>query len=234
MDRIQIKNILISMRTKENEGAVNNLLGKIDVMDDSLLQSVIKQVGENEEAIRKLLEKKIRERQNVTSEEHKPINSMFSYGVSGNCIHLHLSADLHQMLADKGISATIDTVNLYLLDAIERIRALKNNGYYKFEGKTSLYMISPILLGREMDFLKSLDFKTKTYKRRELSSEEFVKENPEAMLAIHIFGKDKNVGTAKIEFETIQTEEWQEKRRARVKEFSDKGICLKESKSTEK
>lgn len=234
MNKVQIKNILISMRKKENEEIINNLLGKIDIMDDSSLQNAVRQVGETEEAIREFFQKKIEENQNANLEEHKPINSMFSYGVSGNCIHLHLPIDLHQMLADRGISGTIDIVNLYLLDAIERIKELKNDGDYRFHGKDSIYMISPILLGRELKFLRGLDFETRTYRKKELISEEFVKENPEAMLAIHIFGKDKNVGTAKIGFETIQSKDWQEKRKAKVKEFASRGIILNESKSIER
>ena len=87
MDKIQIKNILISMRNEQNEGIVNNLLGRVDIMDESSFQSVIKQVGETEEAIRKFLQKKIEERNNSNLQEHKPINQMFSYGISGNCIH---------------------------------------------------------------------------------------------------------------------------------------------------
>lgn len=219
------------MRNKENEEIINNLLGKIDMLDDSLLQSAIKQVGETEEAIRSFFQKKIEERQNSNLENHKTINSMFSYGITGNCIHLHLPTDLHNMLADNGISRTIDTVNLYLLDAIEKIRKLKNDGYYKFQEKDSIYMISPILLGRELKFLKGLDFETKVYRKKELSNEDFVQENPEAMLAIHIFGTDKNVGTAKIGFEVLQSEEWQEKMKAKVKEFATRGINLTDSKS---
>lgn len=226
MDKIQIKNILISMRNEKNEEIVNNLLGKIDMMDDSSLQSAIKQVGKSEEAIRKFFKKKIEERKNSNLEEHKSINRMFSYGISGNCIHLHLPTDLHQMLENKGISGTIDTVNLYLLDAIERIRGMKEDGYYRFQGKDNIYMISPILLGRELKFLKKLDFETKTYKRKQLNDESFVKETPEAMLAINIFGKDKNVGIAKIDFKTLQSEVWQEKRKSKLKEFASRGISL--------
>lgn len=231
MDRVQIKDILISMRNEENEEIINNLLGKIDMWDDSSIQSAIKQVGETEESIRSFFQQKIEKRQSSNLEKHKTINSMFSYGITGNCIHLHLSTDLHNMLADKGISRTIDTVNLYLLDAIEKIRKLKNDGYYKFQEKDSIYMISPILVRRELKFLKGLDFETKAYRKKELNDETFVKGTSEEMLAIHIFGKDKNVGTAKIGFEVLQSEEWQEKVKAKVKEFAARGINLTDSKS---
>ena len=60
---------------------------------------------------------------------------MFFYGMSENNIHLHLPVDLHQMISQKGISGTIDTVNLYLLDAIDRLKALKDASYINFKGK---------------------------------------------------------------------------------------------------
>ena len=35
MDKKDIKAILMSMRTTENDGMINKLLGKIDMMDDT-------------------------------------------------------------------------------------------------------------------------------------------------------------------------------------------------------
>jgi len=171
MKRREIKAILMSMRTSENDEIVNKLLGKIDMMDDISLQKAVEQVGGTEEAVRNFFEKKINERQNDNTQEHTPINEMFSYGISGGCIHLHLPTDLHQMISQKGISGTIDTVNLYLLDAIDRIKNLKDEGYHKLQERDSIYMISPILLGRELKFLKGLDFETRIYTKKELSKE---------------------------------------------------------------
>lgn len=163
MNKRDIKAILMSMRTSENDEMINKLLGKIDMMDDISLQKAVEQVGGTEEAVRNFFEKKINERQNDNTQEHTPINEMFSYGISGGCIHLHLPTDLHQMISQKGISGTIDTVNLHLLDAIDRIKVLKDEGYHKFQERDSIYMISPILLGREMKFLYGLDFETRIY-----------------------------------------------------------------------
>lgn len=234
MNKKEIKDILMSMRTPENENMVNKLLGKLDLLDENSLQNAVKQVGGTEDSVRAYFEKKLTERQHQHSDEHKPINGMFSYGISGNCIHLHLPMDLHQMIAERGISRTIDTVNLNLLDAIDRITRLKNDGFHQFQEKDSLYMISPILLGRELRFLEGLDFETHTYKKKQLSDEAFIQENPEAKLATHIFGQGQNVGTAKIMFDTIQTQEWQEKKQQVVKDFAEKGITLQDDKDIEK
>lgn len=220
------------MRTTENENQVNNLLGKIDLLPEDKLQIMIAQIGDNEESIKRYLKEKLSERNNNAHEEHTPINNMFAYGIAGNSIHLHMPVDLHEMMAKKGIKKTVDTVNLYLLDAIERIKKLKNDNFYRFNGKDSIYMISPILVGREIKFLESLDFDTHLYKKKDLQSEAFVTENPEAQLAIHIFGRDHNVGTAKIGLEVINSQQWQTKRKQMVENFEKQGIKLKEDEKT--
>ena len=51
MEKKDIKNILISMRTAENESLVNNLLGKIDMMDPNTLHEMIQKIG-NSSAVR--------------------------------------------------------------------------------------------------------------------------------------------------------------------------------------
>lgn len=153
---------------------------------------------------------------------------MFTYGISGSCIHLHLPGDLHQMITTKGARGTMDTVNLHLLDAIDKIQRLRSDGFYKFQEKESIYMISPILLGREMKFLESMDFTTHSYKKKDLQDDEFVAEHAEANLAVHIFGKCNHIGTASIKFDTIQTNEWQEKKKQKIQDFEKKGITLED------
>lgn len=226
LNKKDIKRILMSMRTNENENQVNNLLGKLDLLSEEKLQGMIAQIGDNEENIRKYIEGKLSARNNDVNEEHTPINNMFTYGISGSCIHLHMPVDLYEMMSKNGIKKTVDTVNLYLLDAIERIRKLQNNGYYRFYGKDSIYMISPILVGREMKFLEDLDFETHSYRKKELQSEEFVTQHPEAQLAVHIFGKNSNVGSARIGLDVINSQEWQDKREKKVEEFKEQGITI--------
>lgn len=229
MNKQEIRNILMSMRTQENDILINNLLGKIDIIDEQSLQTALEKVGNNEEGVRKFFERKLSERNHNQNEEKYPINDMFTYGISGNCIHFHLPGDLHQMLSEKGISVTMDFVNLQLLDAIDKIKKLRDNGFYRFQGKDSIYMISPILIGREMNFLDSMDFHTQSYRKKDLSNDKFIEDNPEAKLAIDIFGKDKNIGTVSISFETISSQEWQDKKRQKVQEFAQKGITLQDN-----
>lgn len=227
MEKTEIKNILFSMRTADNEEIINNLLGKIDLLSEENMQTILEKIGDNEEDVREYFQNKINFKQEH-HESHTPINKMFSYGVSGNTIHLHMPVDLHEMFEKIGVSNTIDTVNLYLLDAIDRIRKMQSEGFYKFLAKDSIYMISPILLKRELKFLNELDFKTQTYKKKELQDRQFVAEHPESQLAIRIFGNEKDVGTAKIGLDIINSKEWQEKKSKQIQMFNEKGIKLED------
>lgn len=224
MDKKQVKSILMSMRTTENEEKVNYLLGKIDMMKESEIQQRLETIGNTEGSVREFLSKKIDE--NTQDDKKYPINDMFTYGISGNCIHLHLPTDLHESLMKEGPSKTMARVNLYLLDAIDRIKRLKDEGFYKFQNKNSIYMISPALIRPEIKFLKGLDFTTQIYIKSELSDDAFVVHNPEAMLAVHLFGKDSNVGTASIDFDIINSPKWQAKKKQVIKELESKGVTI--------
>ena len=232
MGKKEVKKILMSLRNNDNENQINNLLGKIDLLPEEKLQHMITQIGDDEESIRKYLQEKLIQTQNTRQEKHAPINKMFEYGISGSCIHLHMPVDLHEMMSQKGLKKTFDTVNLYLLDAIERIRKLQNEGFYKFKCKDSIYMISPILVGKEIKFLEELDFETHSYRKKELQNEDFIIEHPEAQLAIHIFGSNSNVGTAKIGFDVINSEQWQTKKAEKIQQFKNQGIELEDDDKT--
>lgn len=227
MKEQEIKNIIISLRTRENNGIVDNILGKLDLMPEEQLGKIVKKIGDNEYSLRNYLKDKISNMQESMNDEKYPVNDMFTYGISGNCIHLHMPVDLHQMMRQKGAKATIDTVNLYLLDAIDKIKTLKDNEYYKFKEKDSIYMISPILrLKKEMEFLKDLDFKMHVYKKEDLKNETSRESNEKVKLAYNIFGSNQDVVDAIIGFDILDCDEWKEKKKLKIKEFKDKGITL--------
>ncbi len=232
MEKKDIKNILISMRTAENEAMVNNLLGKIDMMDSNTLQETIRKIGNDEASIRGFLKSKLSNIHEQQTDEKYPINSMFTYGISGNCIHLHLPVDLHQMISKYGVSATIANVNLQLIDAIDKIKRLKDDGFYRFSGKDSIYMISPILIGREMKFLNEIGFRTRIHSKKDLKDPKYVEKTPEAKLANHIFGSDKNVGTAIIDFDTMSKEEWKQIINEKTAELEHKAAPINISEKT--
>ena len=147
---------------------------------------------------------------------------MFTYGISGNCVHLHLPMDLHQMISQHGISATIANVHLQLIDAIEKIGKLKADSFYRFNNVDSIYMISPILVKREINFLNDLGFTTNIHSKKKLKDSKYLEEVPEAQLATHIFGNDKNVGSALIKIDTILGEQWKQLAKKKVEELENK------------
>lgn len=234
MNKEEVKNILISIRTPENEKLVNYLLGEIDIMDEASIEQATAKLGNNKESIKDFFTKKIAERQLNQNEEKYPINDMFTYGIAGDCIHLHLPTDLHESIAKNGISKTIDLVNLHLLDAIDKIKVLKDENFYRFKGKNSIYMISPAVIKREIKFLEELDFTTHSYSKKQLNDDEFVQENPEAELATQIFGKGKNVGTASIGFDVINSKEWQDKKKEVIEKLKTRGISIDTNKENAK
>ena len=236
MNKEDVIRILKSIKISENEHRVNFILGAIKTIPDEKLETMIAKIGNTEESIRNYLKNRIEGNNNnkeQREDKHVPINKMITYGVGNKCIHLHMPVDLHEMINEKGISTTIDIVNLYLLDAIEKLRHLQNDGYNKLQGKTFIYMISPILVGRESKFLSKLDFNIASYTKKELKDNDFVLENPEAQLAINLFGRNMNVGSAQIGMNVINSPEWQEKKKLVIKKFAEKGITLEDKDNQE-
>jgi len=225
MSREDIKRILMSLSTAENDTKVNFLLGKIDMIPDDKLETMIDEIGATEEDIRAFFEGKVR----IDTEEHIPINSMFSYGVNGSTVHLHLPVELKETIDSLGIRKTIDLVNLHMLDAIDRLMALKRDGYYRLKGTDEFYMISPALISSELKALSDMDFETNTMRRKELSDPEILAKSHEHQLAFTVFGSNHNVGSAKIKMDVVDSKEWQDKKRAMMKKYEEEGLVLSDS-----
>lgn len=159
-------------------------------------------------------------------DKHTKINEMISYGFAGKCVHLHLPVDLKEDLHTLGVRQTIDKVNLYLVDAIEKINEQKKKGTKHFKNKNSIYMISPALIPTELKILEEFGFTTKFFYKGDLQSNNFVKEDREAILARKIFGQHNNVGTANLEFKNIDTEKFKEAKKALVERCEKAGITI--------
>lgn len=226
MKKKEIKNMLIEMRKTENEANINYLLGKIDMMEEKEIEEITKKFENDTSKIKELLISKLQEIRGRDENEKIPINEMFTYGITGNCVHLHLPIDLHKSMSKNGIKKTIALVNLYMLDAIERLKEMKNDGYYKFKYKDNIYMISPAMIKSELKILEKLGFDTRYYKKNDLKRQEFINKNEEAALAEKIFGKDRDIGVASITFDKINTNEYKEKKDNLIKEINDKGITI--------
>lgn len=225
MNKDDVKRILMSMRTTENAVRVNYLLGQIDMMTDEQIKTEVEKAGGTEDGVRAVLTSRIG---NTSREEEPdvPLNKYITYRMTGDCIHLHLPHQLKDVMQKLGPRKTMDLVNVYLLDALERVRQLKNNGFHKFIDKKNIYMISPILVKRELDELADVDFKTALYTKKQLQDPSFVAATPEAQLATHIFGNKTNVGTAVISLDILNTPEWQAKRKAKLEDLKGRGATM--------
>lgn len=155
---------------------------------------------------------------------------MFTYGVSGDCVHLHLPGKLETTIKERGMLKTFYTVNLYLLDAIQKIGKKKQEEFETFKKCTKIYMVSPILIKKELEFLKQLDFDVQLHKIGPEDNSSIAK------LIRAIFGDRIDskgfirAGEATLDFERIFTPEWQEKKAEMVEKCSRKGICIEEDK----
>lgn len=231
MKREDILKILVSLTNDENRKIVAELMYKVNNLSDEQIKAILNSVGNSRSRVTAFIKDNISkqlEKEKEKNNQQRPINKMFTYGISGKTIHLHMPVKLMDEMKTKGITGTVALVNLYLLDALDKLKELKNSGNREFKDKNQIYMISPILIDRELKFLDELDFATKLYSKKDLQSNIFLLENKEAQLAVTIFGNQKNVGTASISFDTLNNERWAQKKEKKVKELESKGYSIQE------
>lgn len=224
MDKAYVMSLLMSMRNEENADAVNNLLGTLDMKSEEEVQKLIKNHGGTKEAVKSVLENAIVKKMRTNEEKHQPINDMITYGRTRGTLHLHLPGNLMRVMKERGLTGTMDLVNAKLLDALERIGKMKQVDDPRTKGVDQVFMISPILIKRELEFLEQFDFQTGLITKKQLKDPKFVAEHPETELPIRIFGTDRNVGFAKLPIEMLQDKNWQEKKNVKMQEFKDKGV----------
>lgn len=239
MNRKELKNILNSMENNQNRDAIIMLLGKIDMLPDEKIEDITKQY--NSKQIKEIIKGKIEETQsaqNISSDKTK-VNDFIEYGISENCVHLHLPGDFHAMFKKMGNVKASATIGNYLVDAINKINQKRNDGEKMLEQCFGIYMISPIFYApafyprklRENNKIKIkppilklfelMGAETHGYTTEELNREGFLETNSEAALAGKIFGKNKDIGTASISFDKINSRKFQRKLN-KVSKFLDK------------
>ena len=232
-----VKSIARSLRTKENQVFVNGLLGYIDVMTDEQFSSIFNSICQTcaeksidpKIIIKKELETKIQNMQNQGNRENYSLNGAFQCNRRGNSVLLHMPIKFTKPFGNTAsFHEAMDAYNPYLLDAIDKLRKLKENGYHLLDGVDNIEMYSPILMKDELDWLKDLGFETNYHKKGNIKDPDYVKENPEAKIGIKQFG-GRSFGTAKISFEKVNSKEFQEKKRQRQKEFEERGITLSDT-----
>lgn len=225
MNKNDVKKLLFSIRTLENQAEVNNMLGKIDMMTDEEIENKTKNFSK--EQLEQFFKSKI---ENRTNSYFTKVNDFFEYGISGECVHLHLPGDFHKMFEKLGKVKASATIAKNLIDAATKINNQRNSGDSRLANCTSLYMISPIFYSptfypkilRNKDvrdnkkietpifkIFKLMGLETNTYTREELQNSEFVQNNKEAKLAAKNFGTNKDVGAAILSFEKFNSKKFQ-------------------------
>lgn len=239
MNKKEVKGILFSIRTPENEAVVNYVLGEIDMKTDEEVEEIVKKLliefnmekGQEIEAIERFIEKKKeKESQNRSEFPFKKINEFFEYGINGDCVHFHLPGDFHSMFQKYGIVKASAEIAKKLIDAANRINNQRKMGDQRLEKCSSMYMISPIFYSptfypkvlRDKNIranikietpifkiFKLMGLETATYTREELQNDDFVKNNKEAALAVKNFGNNRDVGAAILSFEKFNSKKFQ-------------------------
>ena len=167
MKKDEIKQLLMSMRTRENDASVTYLLGLIDMISEKDLSIRLQELNINPENIKPFLVERIAkvQKQQEHSEHFTSVNKMFCYGRTGNTIHMHLiPKDLRGIKARLGDEAFYQFYKDQLEDFLARLQETFRND----STITSLFAVSPIFFNPNISTL-----------HEDLGFDEIIEVNPE-------------------------------------------------------
>ena len=143
MEKQKLKEMLMSMRTAENDASVNYLLGLIDTISDEDLQSKFKESKVNEENVEDFLAEQIKkvQTQQEQGKQFTNVNQMFCYGRIGDTLHMHLiPKDLRGLKSKLGDEAFYQFFKDQLEDFLSRLQdTFRDDNSIK-----TLFAVSPI------------------------------------------------------------------------------------------
>ena len=152
MNKNEIKELLIKMRTLENESAVNYLLGLVDMKSDKNLETILIKYNIDEENISDFLATRIKnfQIQQEQSEHFISVNKMFCFGRTGNTIHMHLiPKDLRGIKKQLGDEDFYQFYRRQLEDFLSRLQDIvRNDNTIK-----TLFAVSPIFFNEKITLL---------------------------------------------------------------------------------
>ena len=190
MKKDEIKQLLMNMRTSDNEPAVNYLLGSIDMMSDEEIYAKMKQLNINEENIEQFLASKVMQiqMQNDEPEHFIGVNKMFCYGRTGDTIHMHLiPKDLRNLKKQLGDEAFYQFYQDQLEDFLSRLQDIFRND----TSMKTLFAVSPIFFNSNISMAhENLGFDTITEIDTENNSDEISKEQKQYFLDMFNQNKD--------------------------------------------
>ena len=234
MTKKELKTLLITLKIEnpENEAKINKMLEHLSKLNEKEFEEQFGNYSEEDikkEIFRRLQEPKRQE------DKFKKIdkNDYFTYGVNGDCVNIHVPPfpeEFKAMFRSKNLlvkTKAFTKLAISFFDALEKIKQQKDNGNSEFKDTKKIYMISPIFGSptfnhfRVLRLLKLLGFKTQYFCIEQLGNEDFVAQNKEAKLGVEKFGTKKNLGSATITYEKMNTDRWKNNIR-RLKKLLEK------------
>ena len=149
MEKEKIKEMLIRMRTPDNEKKVTYLLKLLDGMSDEEFRTTIEQLNISENNIEKVLDIIIEKTkvQEETSQKFINVNDWFCYGRTDNTIHMHLiPKDLRELKKELGDEEFYSLFQKQLEDFLSKIQTL----FLEDISMKSLFAVSPIFYNSDI------------------------------------------------------------------------------------
>ena len=143
MNKDNVRELLINLKTSDNENAVNYLLDKLDQVSSEELNELFEQKNISENNIKEFLQSLIEKNltQEETTENFIGVNDWFCYGRTGDTIHMHLiPKDLRGVKKELGDEGFYNLYKEQLEDFLSKMQAL----FLEDPSINSLFAVSPI------------------------------------------------------------------------------------------
>ena len=143
MNKDNVRELLINLKTFDNENAVNYLLDKLDQVSSEELNELFEQKNISENNIKEFLQSLIEKNltQEETTENFIGVNDWFCYGRTGDTIHMHLiPKDLRGVKKELGDEGFYNLYKEQLKDFLSKMQAL----FLEDPSINSLFAVSPI------------------------------------------------------------------------------------------
>lgn len=144
-----IKRILMNMKTSDNESPINHILKSIEKISEEDLKITLKELNITEKNIEQFLRNKIEKQteQEKSSAEFTPVNQMFSYGRTGNTLHMHLiPKDLRPLKKELGDEVFYDFYKEQLEDFLSKLQGI----FLEDITIQTLFAVSPIFFNQNI------------------------------------------------------------------------------------
>ena len=138
-----IKKLLIDMKTSDNESVINHILKSIEKISEEDLILTLDKYNVTEQNIEQFLRNRIEKQieKDKTHTEFTPVNQMFSYGRTGNTLHMHLiPKDLRGLKNELGDEAFYAFFKDQLEDFLSKLQSI----FLEDATIQTLFAVSPI------------------------------------------------------------------------------------------